>query len=491
MSRRIKLTSIAGLVACSYLTVLMVFTGIAAACSGGGGGGGGCTAPSVSTGGADSITSNSATLTGSVNPQGCHTTYAFEYGRSSEGYPNEVIGSAGSGTSPVSVRTYSELALQPSTSYHFRLTAWNSGDEITGGSSSFTTTATCTAPSVVTDPASLIKSKSATLNGRVNPHGCESSYAFEYRKSTDSTYTSVLGWTGRGTVNENVSKEISNLEPLTEYVFRLVAANTHGTTSGSYLRFTTAPPPTKYVAMGDSYSAGTGTGASYEPGNSGSCHRTTKAYPYLPHNYHPQWEYTSVACHGATTNDMLGSQVNNLTYGTNWITYSIGGNDAGFGPVIRTCVNPIKNNDDCEKAVHEARTVIEFVLPSRLDNVNNEIKFRSPNAKVIVLGYPLLFNGKLCSGGGLLSLNQYEQALLNDASERLRTVISAARARAGSNFIFRDPIPGFIGHAVCDGGSGSATEWIWGVTSPEEESYHPKVAGQANVYFPLVKGITG
>lgn len=239
MSRRIKLTSIAGLAACSYLTVLMVFTGIAAACSGGGGGGGGCPAPSVSTGGADSITSNSATLTGSVNPQGCHTTYAFEYGRSSEGYPNEVIGSAGSGTSPVSVQTYSALGLQPSTSYHFRLTAWNSGDEVTGGSSSFTTSPACTKPTVTTEAASSVGISFATLNGKINPNGCDTDYTFEYGYAASGTYSKVTGSVGK--VNGAVSKKVSNLEPGKMYTFRLTASNSTGTSEGSFLYFTTIP----------------------------------------------------------------------------------------------------------------------------------------------------------------------------------------------------------------------------------------------------------
>src|SRR4051794_24368454 len=124
MPLRLHITCIVALCATLSSTGLILFAGIAAACEGTGGGGG-CPAPSVSTGGATSITSNNATLTGSVNPQGCYTEYAFEYGRSSEGYPNEIGSSAGSGTSPVSVQTHSALGLQPSTSYHYRLAAWN------------------------------------------------------------------------------------------------------------------------------------------------------------------------------------------------------------------------------------------------------------------------------------------------------------------------------------------------------------------------------
>jgi triacylglycerol lipase len=245
MSRWIKLTSIAGLVACSYLTVLMVFAGIAAACSGGGGGGGGCTAPSVSTGSATSIGSNSVTLNGSVNPQGCYTEYAFEYGRSSEGYPNEIIGSAGSGTSSVSVSTSSAI-VQPSTSYHFRLSAWNSGGEVTGGSSSFTTSGgtegeTCTKPTVTTEPASFISETSAQLNGSLNTNGCSTTYTFEWGPSSSPTsYPNKFSETvsNRG-FPFAVLKGIYGLQPSTSYHFRLSAKNLKGTTEGADKTFVT------------------------------------------------------------------------------------------------------------------------------------------------------------------------------------------------------------------------------------------------------------
>lgn len=240
MSRWIKLTSLAGLVACSYLTVLMVFAGIAAACSGGGGGGGGCAAPSVSTGGYDALTSNSVTLTGSVNPQGCYTEYAFEYGRSSEGYPDEIYGSAGSGTSPVSVSTSSAI-VQPSTSYHYRLTAWNSVDEVTGTSGSFTTPPACTKPTVKTEAASFVTADKAFLNGQVNPNGCSTSYTFEYGLAGSGTYAKLSGTVGvLGPFS--VSKEASGLQAGKLYTFRLTAENATGKApDGSWLNFSTTP----------------------------------------------------------------------------------------------------------------------------------------------------------------------------------------------------------------------------------------------------------
>jgi lysophospholipase L1-like esterase len=250
------------------------------------------------------------------------------------------------------------------------------------------------------------------------------------------------------------------------------------------LAFAAQAMATKYVALGDSYSSGNGTRTFYEP----TCQRSVYAYPYLEHEAHPTWTFVDAACSGATTSSLLSSQVSSVTSDTNWVTYTIGGNDAGFSSVITECALPSWASN-CTGAINEAQAIIKNTLPGRLDSVNNEIKKRAPSAKVIVLDYPKLFNGEDCNAFTFFSPS--EESRLNETAEQMRTVISAAATRAGANFTFRDVIPGFTGHAVCDGGGGSSTEWINGLSSPTSESYHPKVAGHANVYYPAVHGVTG
>jgi lysophospholipase L1-like esterase len=250
------------------------------------------------------------------------------------------------------------------------------------------------------------------------------------------------------------------------------------------LAFAAQAMATKYVALGDSYSSGVGTRTFYEP----SCQRSVYAYPYLEHEAHPTWTFVNATCSGATTSSLLSSQVSSVTSDTNWVTYTIGGNDAGFSHVITECALPSWLSN-CTGAINEAQSIIKNTLPGRLDTVNNEIKARAPSAKVIVLDYPKLFNGEDCNA--LTFFSSSEEARLNETAELMRAVISAAATRAGSNFTFRDVIPAFVGHAVCDGGGGSSTEWINGLSNPVSESYHPKVAGHLNGYYPAVKGVTG
>src|SRR5262249_13269912 len=163
-------------------------------------------------------------------------------------------------------------------------------------------------------------------------------------------------------------------------------------------------------------------------------------------------------------------------------------NDAGFSSVIMACAEPSWASD-CAGAIDRAHAFIQRTLPGRLDQVNNAIKSRAPNATVIPLDYPRLFNGTDCNAFTWFSAD--EDTRLNHAADMLKNVISAAAPRAGTNFLFRDVIPLFIGHAVCDGGSASSTEWINGFSNPVGESYHPKVQGHSNGYYPVVHNITG
>src|SRR3954468_10944347 len=241
---------------------------------------------------------------------------------------------------------------------------------------------------------------------------------------------------------------------------------------------------TKYVSLGDSYSSGTGTRTYYDS----NCQKSVYSYPYRLHNAHPTWTFVHAACSGATTSSLLSSQVSSVTADTNWVTYTIGGNDAGFSSVITTCAQPSWASD-CDGAINNAQAFINNTLPGRLDQVNNAIKSHAPNAKVIVLDYPHLFNGEDCNAATWFSPS--EETRLNQTADLLRTRLSEAASRAGASFLFRDVIPPFIGHAVCDGGGGSSTEWINGLSNPVGESYHPKTTGHANGYYPVVHNTTG
>src|ERR1700723_4757992 len=80
-----------------------------------------------------------------------------------------------------------------------------------------------------------------------------------------------------------------------------------------------------YVALGDSYSSGLGAGDYIS--SSGSCDRSTNAYPEQWAAANSPTAFTSVACAGATTTDVINSQVSALSTSTTLASLTIGGHD--------------------------------------------------------------------------------------------------------------------------------------------------------------------
>lgn len=230
----------------------------------------------------------------------------------------------------------------------------------------------------------------------------------------------------------------------------------------------------QYVALGDSYSSGTGTRTYFHSG----CQRSVYAYPELVADQVSGTELTFVACSGAETGDVLANQVSSLSASTDWVTITIGGNDAGFTDVITECALPGWLSD-CHGALDDAQAFIENTLPGRLDDVYDAIGEEAPNAETIVLGYPRLFMGVDCNGGTFFSSSELTR--LNETADLLAEVTEDRVEAAGAGFQFADAIPPFIGHAVC-----SSSEWINGLSWPVGESYHPNRAGHSSGYAPLV-----
>jgi lysophospholipase L1-like esterase len=233
----------------------------------------------------------------------------------------------------------------------------------------------------------------------------------------------------------------------------------------------------KYVALGDSYSSGTGT-RSYTLDS--TCQRSIYAYPYLVAQARPNTTLSFAACSGAKTGDVLSKQISSVTTDSRFVSITIGGNDAGFSSVITQCALPWPWT--CDSDITNAQNYIRNTLPGQLDSVYNAIRSHAPSATVIVLGYPRLFMGVDCNAGTFFSGD--EMTKLNATADLLKSITSARAAAHG--FVFKDPIPAFVGHAVC-----SSTEWLNGLSDPVSDSYHPNRLGHSSGYAPLVRSVTG
>jgi hypothetical protein len=195
--------------------------------------------PNAVTSSASSVTVSSATLNGSVDPNGRATTWWFEYGTSTSYGSKTAAKSAGSGTGPANVSA-SIGGLKQGQRYHFRLVASSDAGTSNGADASFVTSQV---PAVATGDASAIAPTSAKLNGAVTPNGLATTWWFEYGTSTGygSKTSARSAGSGRSAVNESAT--ITGLRASTTYHFRIVARNSSGTTVGSDKSFSTSLAP--------------------------------------------------------------------------------------------------------------------------------------------------------------------------------------------------------------------------------------------------------
>ncbi|GAA1144650.1 hypothetical protein GCM10009583_13280 [Ornithinicoccus hortensis] len=218
---------------------------------------------------------------------------------------------------------------------------------------------------------------------------------------------------------------------------------------------------TAYVALGDSFSAGTGTRNSTD-----DCYRSPYGYPALIAGAQGlTLDYQ--ACSGATTADVLANQVGSLGPDTGLVTMTIGGNDLGFADVITECAQPGWLSD-CAGAIAGGRAILQNELPGRYDAVLGAIAAAAPAADVRIGGYPHLFNGEDCNAATFFSPE--EMADLNAATDELDALVEQKTLGAGYTFV--DPRDAFDGHAVCDD-----VEWVNGLSWPIVESFHPNRDG--------------
>jgi lysophospholipase L1-like esterase len=231
-----------------------------------------------------------------------------------------------------------------------------------------------------------------------------------------------------------------------------------------------------YVALGDSYSSGDGAG-SY---SDGACLESANAYPVLWHNAHGG-TFSNETCAGATTSDVLTSQLGPLSASTTLVSITIGGNDVGFTSVMETCV--LQGNTACINAVQQAENRAQSTLPGAHDNVLTAIAARAPGARVVVLGYPEFYD--LARSSTCIGLSTTKRTYLNQGADVLDSVIQAAAGRHGDAFV--DVKPFFAGHQICDSGSYLiSVDWL-NLT----DSYHPNANGQKYAYLPALDSVTG
>ncbi|MFK0039466.1 SGNH/GDSL hydrolase family protein [Paenarthrobacter sp. NPDC090517] len=251
------------------------------------------------------------------------------------------------------------------------------------------------------------------------------------------------------------------------------------------------PPPVTYVALGDSYTAGTGAGGLYRDS---LCWQSQSGYVDIVAASGRVDLLTNLACHGALLSfDPLNPSpfyngaptvVEQIFAGqtalqnAELVSITAGAIDAGSLLALQACASP--DTTTCAGTVAGIRANLSSVTTA-LAGTYGLIRASAPNATIAVMGYPRLFDpsqGDLVIPG-VTVVPVANQVLANTAVDDLNRAIAAAVQLSGKNVVFVDVTKRFRGHAV-----NSAEPWIVLIPAPvppfdrlPDANFHPNVAG--------------
>ena len=110
---------------------------------------------------------------------------------------------------------------------------------------------------------------------------------------------------------------------------------------------------------------------------------------------------------------------------------------------------------NCNGAINTAQAYINNTLPTQLSNLYAAIRTRAPYAKVVVVGYPRIFQGEDCNA--LTWFSPDEESRLNQTADLLNSRTASVAAARG--FTFANP-------TTASSATRSATTWSGSTASP-------------------------
>lgn len=241
-----------------------------------------------------------------------------------------------------------------------------------------------------------------------------------------------------------------------------------------------------YVALGDSYGAGTGTATVVGPTN--PCLRSDSAYPNRLALADGYADFDTYACAGASTTIPFTDvppywETELVTDDVDVVTVTLGGNDflwftdspQRWTDVLQQCLyaEGVMGSPGCRNWITDGPDMPG--LSERITGLVSQVSLRAPGAEIFVSGYPRLFGNfpsATCTVGtaavsGLpapadVLIAKQDARWLNQqvttVNNAVRRGVNAAR-EMGVDVTFVDVAPTFNGHGLCD----RSDAWVNGV----------------------------
>lgn len=238
--------------------------------------------------------------------------------------------------------------------------------------------------------------------------------------------------------------------------------------------------PAGFIALGDSYSAGIGTGLD---GPEDECRHGVHAYPALMQADLVDREganttsFQFLSCTGSTTDNLLSggatSQIDNLntTINADFALLSVGGNDLGFFDIMNSCIFRFYSvySGTCEAALRRsdeqlASPDFEHRLKLAIMEILNRVKWeKKPWFTIFMTGYARFFNvetdecdessfGVWWRGPKLKrELRQRMNRMVLEVNAKIERSIDAINAEFSENKVFFvNYDAAFEGHRFCE-----------------------------------------
>ena len=236
---------------------------------------------------------------------------------------------------------------------------------------------------------------------------------------------------------------------------------------------------TKYIALGDSYAAGQGA----EPYKNDTCYRSENTYSELAADTKAIKLIKNAACSGDTTQEVVATQLRQLNKTTELVTITAGGNNLGFGDIVTNCgsADPALAAACAQASAAASALLGSGQLAADVAAMIQSVQAAAPNAKIVVTGYPYLFDPfNLDPGHPMTPFILQATALANELNRNIADAVRDTDTEA-TEIEYVDVRAAFAGHGII-----SDDPWINGATGTAD-SFHPNAEGYVAYYKALSK----